>query len=755
MGQSQTSFAQLFGNQSSGLPVVERIEIPLIQRDYAQGRKSENVDRIRANFLDALFASVMSDGKAISLDFVYGDVKNGTFNPLDGQQRLTTLFLLHWYLAWRAGVQTINQPWTNFTYATRPGARLFCESLAKYQPPSGEDGISSWLANQPWYLYTWQHDPTIQSMLVMLDALHKYFHQLSSSECCAAWNRLTDANHPAISFHLLPMEANGLTDDVYIKMNSRGKPLTVFENFKAHFEQVLRVSHQDRVDNFAKKVDTEWTDTLWIYRGDDNLIDDEFMRYFHFVTEVSAWKDGIETKAPIEILADRIYGADNANADTNLDFLFQAFDIWHKLNIKSEFETIFSTVPSATSLILFNGFKNVPDDISPIDLFAGCCRQYGKSEWTLAHTLLLYAVLLHRIHDDRESFICFPKQLRILRNLIEASSGGEIREQEMRNLLAEVKSIVVDCNLQSVKSFNQAQVGNENDKSLLLAQNPELQSTLHQLEDHVLLRGCLSAFDLVPSESPKLTSQRATAFHVIFTNPSCWLELTGALLAIGDYSRTQGQRFSDFGAHKNTEPWRDLLTGAREPKVVMVLMSLLDQIAAANNDLAYLHTIQERFLDQCVSSKTMDWRYYFVKYPAMREGQSGRYVGLVNKSGYSVCMLNKTVMRSYYRDPYLLAIWRKSGVGKAVDDPWFYGYESEFRWMFLKKSGVKVQCLDQGLQITAPPDNDYKNLYDQVLEKYGIGSEGLFEVQQNSGIDTNDRVTLCANLLIDLVNKGL
>ena len=31
----------------------------------------------------------------------------------------------------------------------------------------------------------------------------------------------------------------GSGEDLYIKMNSRGKPLTPFENFKARFEQAI------------------------------------------------------------------------------------------------------------------------------------------------------------------------------------------------------------------------------------------------------------------------------------------------------------------------------------------------------------------------------------------------------------------------------------------------------------------------------------------------------------------------------------
>jgi uncharacterized protein with ParB-like and HNH nuclease domain len=76
---------------------LNKIEIPIIQRDYAQGRNSREVNRIREGFLSALYNALTQD-KPIKLDFIYGDINEGTkvLTPLDGQQRLTTLFLLHW-----------------------------------------------------------------------------------------------------------------------------------------------------------------------------------------------------------------------------------------------------------------------------------------------------------------------------------------------------------------------------------------------------------------------------------------------------------------------------------------------------------------------------------------------------------------------------------------------------------------------------------------------------------------------------------
>jgi uncharacterized protein with ParB-like and HNH nuclease domain len=70
---------------------LHKVEIPIIQRDYAQGRESKQT--VRERFLNALHKAL--NGKAIELDFIYGDLHADAFQPLDGQQRLTTLFLLH------------------------------------------------------------------------------------------------------------------------------------------------------------------------------------------------------------------------------------------------------------------------------------------------------------------------------------------------------------------------------------------------------------------------------------------------------------------------------------------------------------------------------------------------------------------------------------------------------------------------------------------------------------------------------------
>jgi hypothetical protein len=119
------SFNDMFRQSGAEGSVIREIEIPLIQRDYAQGRTSPSVRKIRELFLGAIYGA-LTGGSPLTLDFVYGEISEKRFYPLDGQQRLTTLFLLHWYIGTRANTLGEERPWKKFSYATRPSARRFC-----------------------------------------------------------------------------------------------------------------------------------------------------------------------------------------------------------------------------------------------------------------------------------------------------------------------------------------------------------------------------------------------------------------------------------------------------------------------------------------------------------------------------------------------------------------------------------------------------------------------------------------------------
>ena len=187
MSTTLHSFMDIFETEfEAGEEVVQlqKIAIPLIQRDYAQGRMDGDVNRVRNRFLSALHDAITD--KPITLDFVYGDIdEKGVMTPLDGQQRLTTLFLLHWYAAKKENVANEESEFlAKFSYETRYSARYFCAELVKFCPSFNEK-ISAEIINQAWFPLDWKKDPTISSMLVMLDAINDKFKDVED-----IWSKL-------------------------------------------------------------------------------------------------------------------------------------------------------------------------------------------------------------------------------------------------------------------------------------------------------------------------------------------------------------------------------------------------------------------------------------------------------------------------------------------------------------------------------------------------------------------------------------
>ena len=311
-----------------------------------------------------------------------------------------------------------------------PALVSFVERIVKYPPPSDLTGPpSEWITDQSWYLHLWRFDPTIRAMLVTLDAIAERF---SGEDAKELWARLTDNAKPAIWFQLLPIDEMGTAEDLYIKMNSRGKPLTEFEAFKAHLGQL--VAETGAADDFGHKIDGVWTDLFWPYRGDNDIVDDEFMRYFDFLIEVCEWREnrirGDAALTPEQRIKALLTGT-NPRRQEHLNFICAAFDVWvGDLPIAEVFADVFKTSIDGDGVRLIGAPST--------NLFRACCERYGATRGTtrlfsLTDTLLLFAVLVHRIHKTEDA----SARLRSLRNVNEASQF-EMRVQNMPKFIAEV-----------------------------------------------------------------------------------------------------------------------------------------------------------------------------------------------------------------------------------------------------------------------------------------------------------------------------
>lgn len=787
MNSELTTYRELFTHGK-----VREIVIPNLQRDYAQGRSGDRVKRIRSRFLSALKDVLITEDRSLELDFIYGTLRDGALEPLDGQQRLTTLFLLHWYLAFRTGRLSAGDGWWRFRYETRPSARLFCERLVEETDLSESSRavdvkLSGWLEDRAWYQAIWRYDPTIQSMLTMIDAIDG---ALNDADHELAWQRLD-----AVSFHLLPIDSEemGQADVLYIRMNARGRPLTEFENFKALFERALGRADSADKDRFAHSVDGAWADVLWQYRGSDDIIDDEYLRYFTFLVEVCEWRSGLSrtpaSAESIDILAraESVFVHDK-HADRNRRFLFDAFDCWVVANdVPSEFAALFTTAaqaasglhgaPSATDSpepsrpVLFTRLADNSSGAIRVDLFGSCCAAYGETagrnrKFSLSDTLLLYGVILQRISvpsviEGTDAIPSGLPRLRVLRNLCEASAAaGAIDEKLMGSLLEDVHAIIDAGHLDDVKAFDRSQVEDEKRKLRFLLERPEFRPAVEALEDHELLRGALAAFDL-----DERIADRARAFLRLFPLPFERSEerldrIGRALLAAGNYSRAVRDKYA-FGG-RTVESWRTVLSAASARNALRVV---LDRIIESDGELDdMLVSMAEEYVERHPPTDGLDWRWYFVRYPAMRETRSGRYYWTDDKQArYRIRMLkNAFQLNGTHYDPFLLAMAREAGAENMVEglavDHWVEPPEIRLTGLDLTVSNldesIRIRSTN-GQPVRAEVASVLQGAIESTSQSDESGTEWHLPLEQTTregmSLDVEDRVALGSRLIQRLI----
>lgn len=363
------------------------ISIPVIQRDYAQGREGKEV--LRSKLLGSIKDSLINS-KSLVLDFVYGmKDAEGRINPLDGQQRLTTLWLLHWYLL----LKSSNNPLTDiekenlkvlskFTYETRISSRKFCECLCQENNfaalRNSKEDIRKEIEKQTWFMGEWKQDPTVKAMLNMLGGTNG-IQEIFNENHQEYWGKLIDKC--PITFYYLSLDGDiaQTPDDIYIKMNARGEHLTDFENFKADLIKYVRDNKGDWKSIFnqenpelelSRLIDTDWTDIFWsqlsVEENNENReapnVDKQFFAFLnrYFLNCIFSSYD--QDKPEADAFYQYAYGK-GGEADTELKYT--DFGLYEKADV---------ITPNN-----FNALKQIFDTIKDIcDTISGNSKPYWE-----------------------------------------------------------------------------------------------------------------------------------------------------------------------------------------------------------------------------------------------------------------------------------------------------------------------------------------------------------------------------------------
>lgn len=478
--------------------LYSKIEIPIIQRDYAQGRETKDASRIRTNFIDNYLIKNLLEQENIELDFVYGSVffpnqydeQQSIFIPLDGQQRLTTLFLLHWFLALKEGkVAEAKENLLKFTYETRPSAHSFCRLLIEKHHSPNIKNIQQEILDAAWYDEEWRKDPSIAGMLRVLDTFAQNEALVQAPN--TLFDTLTDTENPLISFYFIPLEEFGLTENLYIRMNARGKMLTNFENFKSEFYKIINGSH-DLLEEVKNKIEYDWVDNLWEYRenkdkkNDSFVVDNPFMQYLSFITEMLYFKQA-------EFRASENYKSNfldfdllkNIYADEeNLKFFIFAYDSIKELKEHTEVHFLW---PPKT---------NIPASINIPDMLEFILA--GRRD--IAHSILLFSFLRYYYKIKNKNKVNLYDFIRVVRNLVENTRDKSKREWP--KLLKSIEHLIQNQNVYQqllaptvfdlLEGFSVPQRREEIAKAQIIHRFPAAKEKLFEAESNHHLKGNIS-----------------------------------------------------------------------------------------------------------------------------------------------------------------------------------------------------------------------------------------------------------------------
>lgn len=556
-----------------------KVVIPLIQRDYAQGRKDKRTTEVRKKLLQDINAALLDTNVGpLDLNFIYGKSINGKFIPLDGQQRLTTLFLVYLF-AYRDHDEC--NFLSNFSYETRNSSKQFFKSLFENRKSffTETKGPSEIITDQPWFADSWQLDPTVQGALKTLDDISDSFDYEFDYVSV-----LSDSSNQKLVFNFLDIDKLGSEDELYIKLNSRGRPLTDFENFKARFiDRIKKLdSHLER--EFTQKIDTKWTDVIW--NIDKNAFDTNFLNLFEIA------------------LINNLDSLDYSKRDNwTLEIDFETVEISHIKIIVSVLDFLTQNKVSEVSSILERSIvnKNLKDRVY-FHVISTFLEHHGDTiDTSYKNWYRIFRNLINNsVIDSQESY---ERAIKGINEQIEYTS-------DLLEYLAEGNRI---------NGFSIDQVDEEIEKAKLITADDSYREIIEVAEKHRYFDGQIRScfyFDAndLPSRKIDIISIYWNKIAKMFTEtkPEEGLLMRAALLALGDYTMTTANNYKTLYRDNSNEssgsaPSLKSLFSSRNEYV----KRLLDEVDITKPlDGEYRRIIQDN-----ISHLTpQEWRYAFIAY---------------------------------------------------------------------------------------------------------------------------------------------
>lgn len=449
-----------------------RVVIPGIQRHYVQGANNPKAESVRKLFIKEIFTAIEEKQNEFNLHFIYGPINTDgedSFVPVDGQQRLTTLWLIARYAAEKAEPsdrKDLLSLLSRFTYEDRINAKRFCQALTCEdsrwdftQDPNPD------ILCQDWFVDYWKEDETVASIIRMLSTIHEEWNKHQDTITA---EDVLEAIASKIRFNL---KIDAFGDDIYMKMNARGLQLTQWENFKGKFSEDLC---EDKKEWWVKEME-ELSNRFFTCSDEQHeLPDNTFFALYARIMAYEARESGVDCGNSIKQLAAYTHNTwsqielpfvpySDFSGITNNESIASTIAATCVKMIKTVLERYQKIVPYFGDRTLFETFFH-PKNKNDLD-FTLCCYEYFKKFDNIETKDFLKALrlmwnILENVPDNRVELVkkiidLEDKTLysRQIKKIIGSNTPKQAEEE------AE-KAIQMDCNDQSIPSdWNEETLG--------------------------------------------------------------------------------------------------------------------------------------------------------------------------------------------------------------------------------------------------------------------------------------------------------
>lgn len=392
-----------------------RVVIPGIQRHYVQGANNPKAESVRKQFIKEIFTAIEEKQNEFNLHFIYGPINTDgedSFVPVDGQQRMTTLWLIARYAAEKAepsNRKDLLRKLSRFTYEDRINAKRFCQALTCEDSrwDITQDPNSDILC-QDWFVDYWKEDETVASMIRMLSTIHEEWNKHQDTSTA---KDVLEAIASKIRFEL---KIDAFGDDIYMKMNARGLQLTQWENFKGKFSEDLGEDIKERWDKEME----ELSNRFFHCSGEQHELPDN--AFFALYARIMAYESGVDCGNGIKELAAYTH---NHNTWNQIELPFVPYSDFSDIiqdkrdcaDNKSFASNVAETCIKMLKTVLDNFEEEVPY-FGGSKLFDTFFHPQNRNE--LDFTLCCYEYFNKFVNEDVDS-TNFLKALRLIWNILE------------------------------------------------------------------------------------------------------------------------------------------------------------------------------------------------------------------------------------------------------------------------------------------------------------------------------------------------